>query len=85
MQTIQVEPGCYGAIAYDQQSKQYVAWIMLYNIFLQEIALDDAYITPKQKASGVRGQYLWINPKFDTRVRPKTWAQKRKEKQCIQN
>jgi hypothetical protein len=81
MQTIQVEPRCYGAVAWDQEHKQYVAWIMLYDLLLAEIVLDDDYLSKAQKDIGVRGQHLYINPLFDTRTRPKTWAQKRKERQ----
>ena len=84
-QTIQVEPGCYGAIGWCAEDKQYQCWIVLYGLELLAIPLSDEHITAAQKRSNVRGQYLWINPRFDTRTRPKTWAQKRKEKQCIQN
>lgn len=79
-QTIQVEPGCYGAIGWCAEDKQYQCWIVLYGLELLAIPLSDEHITAAQKRSNVRGQYLWINPKFDTRVRPKTWAQKRLEK-----
>ena len=80
-QTIQVEPGCYGAIGWCAEDKQYITWIVMYGLNLTAIPLSDEHLTHKQKQSGVRGQYLWINPQFDDRVRPKTWAQKRKEQQ----
>jgi len=80
MQTIQVEPGCYGAIGYNTQEKQYQAWIVMYDLHLADIPLDDTYISEKQKRVGVRGEYLWINPRFDERKRPLTWAEKRKQR-----
>jgi len=79
MKPIQVEPGCYGAIGWNGEDKTYIGWIVLYGLYLRAFALDDGYISDKQKASGVRGQYLWINPKFDQRKRPLTWAEKRKQ------
>ena len=79
MQTIQVEPQCYGAIGWNGEDKTYLSWIVLYDLQLHRIALEDGYLTDAQKRTGVRGQYLWINPRFDERQRPKTWAQKRKE------
>ena len=79
MKPIQVEPGCYGAVGWNAEDKTYIGWIVLYGLCLNAFALDDDYISDKQKATGVRGQYLWINPKFDQRKRPKTWAEKRKE------
>ena len=78
IQTIQVEPGCYGAIGWCAEDKQYQAWIVMYGLQLHAIPLDNSYVSEKQTKSGVRGQYLWINPKFDERKRPLTWAEKRK-------
>jgi len=79
MQTIQVEPQCYGAVGWNGDDKTYLGWIVLYDLQLKGIALEDGYLSEAQKRTGVRGQYLWINPQFDERQRPKTWAQKRKE------
>jgi hypothetical protein len=77
--TIQVEPRCYGAASYAPEEKCYYAIIQLYDLILADIQLDDGYLTDKQKKQGVRGQYLWINPLYDTRQRPKTFAQRRRE------
>ena len=77
LQPIQVEPMCYASAAYDPEDKQYVMFVKLYDLILWDVPLDAGYLSAKQKETGVRGQYLWINPRFDTRVRPLTWAQKR--------
>jgi hypothetical protein len=45
--------------------------------FSQEVALFSEYLSAKQKALGVKAQDQWQNPKYDTRVRPLTWAQRR--------
>ena len=38
------------------------------------------YLTEAQKKIGVKGQDVFINPKYETRQRPKTWAELRAEK-----
>lgn len=76
---IQVEPDCYGAIAYDKADGVYRAYVKIYDLWLWDVELDNAYLTEQQRRTGVKGQYLYINPKFDTRIRPKTFAQLRKE------
>ena len=81
LQPIQVEPMCYASVAYDPQEKEYRLFAKLYDLILWDVPLDSGYLSDKQKDTGVRGQHLYINPRFDTRQRPKTWAQKRKESQ----
>lgn len=76
---IQVEPNCYGAVVYDKSEGVYRAFVKIYDLWLMDVELDNGYLTDKQRTTGVKGQYLYINPKFDTRVRPKTFAQLRKE------
>lgn len=77
--SIQVEPDCYGSIVYEREERIYFGFVKLYDLMLSEIDLFDGNLTPKQRSTGVRGQYLWINPRYDDRVRNKTFAQQRKE------
>jgi hypothetical protein len=76
---IQVEPECYGAIVYNSEINEYVVYLKLYDLWIMQETLSSDYLTDNQKKTNVRGQRLWINPKFDTRVRPLTWAEKRKQ------
>jgi hypothetical protein len=78
LQPVNIEPNCYGAVAYDPQEKIYKAWLMIYDFGLEWVDLDDSNLTEKQKQSSVRGSHLWINPKYDKRQRPLTWAEKRR-------
>lgn len=75
---IQVEPECYGAIVYNAEVNEYVVYLKLYDLWIMQESLSCDYLTDNQKKTNVRGQRLWINPIFDTRVRPLTWAEKRK-------
>lgn len=79
IQTVTVEPECYVGVAYDQELKEYALFAKLYDLIIWNEHLDSGYVTEKQRQSGVRGQYLWINPQFDTRSRPKTFAQRQRE------
>lgn len=74
-----VEPECYGAAWFDADLKCYRFSAMIYDLQIEDAIIDDAYITKKQKHTGVVGQYLWINPAFDTRQRPMTAAERRKK------
>lgn len=80
MQTITVEPECYCAVSYCQEDRVYVGYLKLYDLWLPEIVFEDQYLSEKQRKSSVRGQTLWINPRFDERVRPLTWQERRKQK-----
>jgi hypothetical protein len=80
LRPVNIEPNCYGAVAYDPVEKQYKAWIMIYDFGLEWIELDDSNLTDAQKANNVRGSHLYINPRYDTRKRPLTWAEKRRMK-----
>ena len=73
-----VEPECYGAVWFDNDLKCYRFSAMIYDLVFEDEIIDDAYITDRQKSSGVVGQYLWINPAYDTRQRPITAAERRK-------
>jgi hypothetical protein len=78
LKTITIEPTCYASVVYNQTDRIYVGYIKIYDVLLTELQLDDGYLSELQKKTNVRGQYLWINPLFDTRTRPLTWAEKRK-------
>jgi hypothetical protein len=79
LQTIQVEPQCYGSVAYDKESTEYMLFVKMYDLMIMNELMTSESLTEKQRAQGVRGQFLWINPRFDDRQRPKTFAQLRKE------
>lgn len=79
LQTIQVEPLCYGSVAYDKESTEYVLFARMYDLYIMSELMTSESLSQKQKTQGVRGQFLWINPKFDNRQRPKTFAQLKKE------
>lgn len=78
-QSFTVEPDCYGAVWFDSSVKSYRFSAMIYGFVLEQEIIDDAYITDKQKRSGVVGQTLWINPAYDTRQRPITAAERRRQ------
>ena len=77
-QSFTVEPECYAAVWFDQELKCYRFSATIYDLEIEEEIIDDAYITQKQKDTGVIGQTLWINPAFDTRQRPMTAAERRR-------
>lgn len=79
LKTITVEPTCYASVVYDATQRTYIGYIKLYDLMLTELCFEDAYLTENQKKTNVRGQSLWINPRYDTRQRPLTWAEKRKK------
>lgn len=79
-QSFTVEPDCYGAAWFDNSVKSYRFSAMIYDLIIEDEIIDDAYITDKQKSSGVVGQWLWINPAYDTRQRPITAAERRRQK-----
>jgi len=79
LHTISVEPDCYASVSYAQEDRVYVGFLKLYDLMLSEIEFQDQYLSELQKKAAVRGQCLWINPRFDERQRPLTWAEQRKK------
>lgn len=79
IKTITVEPDCYASVVYNAQDRIYVGYVKLYDLILEDIQFESEYLTNLQKKTNVKGQYLYINPCFDLRKRPKTFAQLRKE------
>lgn len=79
LQPTNVEPGCYASVVYDPREQQYKAWLMIYDFSLECIDLDNSNLSDAQRANNVRGSHLYINPTHDTRKRPLTWAEKRRQ------
>ena len=77
LQSTQIEPLCYGSAVYNTDSKEYVAFVRLYDLWISEEELSSEYLTERQRQNNVRGTRLWINPLHDRRVRPRTFAQRR--------
>lgn len=69
----QIEPESFVAVYYDQIEHGWSGVIKIYNFVILFDLYDD--MTLKQKLSGVKGQTLWINSKYQL-PRPKTWAQR---------
>lgn len=77
MKSIQIEPNCFGAAWWDAENFGWTCGISIYDFFIKEFDLFEANTTALQRQNGCKAQALWINPKHDTRVRPKTWAELR--------
>lgn len=74
----QTEPYTFVILWYDNTEREWQAIIKIYD-FVHQLALSNQYITERQRMKNVKVQGQWQNPKYDTRVRPKTWAQLRSE------
>lgn len=74
--TIQNEPDTVVIIWWDPEERGWSGVVKIQN-WAHEFDLFEDYLTPKQRAQGVRAQDNWKNPKYDTRVRPLTWAEQR--------
>lgn len=72
----QIEPDTFALVWWDDENKGWSAIFKIQN-FARECDLFTQYLTANQKAMGVKAQDNWTNPKFDKRVRPQTWAQRR--------
>jgi len=74
-----IEPNTLAFVWYDNVNSQWKYFIMFYD-FIRNGTFDATHITPAQAKAGVKTQDLYINPKYDTVKRPKTWAQQRAER-----
>ena len=74
-----IEPNTLAFVWYDNVNSQWKYFIMFYD-FIRNGTFDAAHITPAQVKAGIKTQDLYINPKYDTIKRPKTWAQQRAER-----
>jgi hypothetical protein len=75
----QIEPWTMCAVWYDSEEKGWSGVLWLHD-WTCKFDLFDSNITAKQSQAGLKCSTLFINPKYDTRVRPKTWAEKRAAK-----
>ena len=73
---IQNEPYTFVAVWFNQYSQGWEGCLQLYS-WEHKFDLFDTNITPKQKTAGIVGSSLFINPKYVTNDRPKTWAERR--------
>lgn len=69
----QIEPESFVGVYYNQQEHGWSGLIKIYNFAILFDLYDD--MTFKQKLSGVKGQTLWVNSKYQ-QPRPQTWAQR---------
>lgn len=74
--TIQIEPDTLVVIWWDPEERGWSGAVKFQN-WVHEFDLFEQNLTAKQRALGVRAQDNWQNPKYDKRVRPQTWAEKR--------
>lgn len=72
----QVEPDTFAVVWWDDDVKGWSGIFKIQN-FAREFDLFTEYLTPAQRAQGVKAQDNWCNPKYDQRIRPKTWAEQR--------
>jgi hypothetical protein len=78
----QIEPWTFVAVWFDPNE-----YIWKYYVKIQdwenmgELPVD--HLTLAQQKIGIKGQNVYINPKYETRQRPKTWAELRAEKRVI--
>ena len=72
----QIEPDTLAIVWWDDENKGWSGIFKIQN-FAREFDLFTEYLTPAQRAQGVKAQENWCNPKYDKRVRPKTWAEQR--------
>jgi hypothetical protein len=76
---IQVEPFTYAIFWYSPQAEHWMSFIRFYD-WQYKCDLITSDVTEAQHRVGVHAQHLYINPKYDTRKRPMTWAEQRKSK-----
>jgi hypothetical protein len=74
----EIEPNTLAAIWWDSEEKGWSGVVCIHD-WIYEFDLFEENLTAKQKTSGCKAATLYINPKHDKRVRPKTWAQRRSE------
>lgn len=77
----QVEPNTVAFVWWDGVNSQWKYTLQIQD-WIREGDLTAANITAAQAKIGVKGQDLYINPKYETRQRPKTWAELRTEKRA---
>ena len=73
---IQKEPGCFAAMAYNTRDESWYAMFKLFDWITPPHEFDYNF-TGLQKAQGVKGQWVWSNPRLEKQKRPQTWAERR--------
>lgn len=74
--TINIEPDTFAAIWWNTEYKSWQGIIKIQD-WWRSFDLHTDRLTQKQIDIGVKGQDVFTNPKYDKRVRPLTWAQRR--------
>ena len=74
--TINIEPDTFAAVWYNPEYKSWQGLLKIQN-WWRSFDLHTDRLTLKQTSIGVKGQDVFTNPKYDRRVRPLTWAQRR--------
>lgn len=74
----QIEPWTFVAVWYDSNEAGWSGLLQMYE-WAYQFDLFDNNVTAKQRAVGVKSSMLFINPLYDARVRPQTWAEKRRK------
>jgi hypothetical protein len=77
----QIEPYTVAFVWYDNINSQWKYSLQIQD-WVKTGDLTAAHITPAQAKIGVKVQHLYINPKYETRQRPKTWAELRAERKA---
>lgn len=74
--TINIEPDTFAAVWWNPEYKSWQGILKIQN-WWRSFDLHEDRLTKKQIDIGVKGQDVFTNPKYDRRVRPLTWAQRR--------
>jgi hypothetical protein len=77
----QIEPWTWAFAWYDKEYEYWRYSIRMYS-WSHQGDFSKIHLTAAQTRARVKGQDLFINPKYDQRERPKTWAQLRAEKRA---
>ena len=75
---INIEPDTFAAVWYSNLDQGWICLVKIQNWF-RAWDLPNDRLTEKQTQIGVKGQAVYKNPAYDTRVRPLTWQQMREQ------
>lgn len=75
----QVEPWCQCVVWFNPELRQWQSVINLYEFSIFQTLSTDT-ITKAQQRNNLHCQDIWLNAKYDQRIRPKTWAEQRMAK-----
>lgn len=78
-QAVQVEPNCFASVWYQPEDRGYACSLAVYDFVLTELDLFKESLTDLQRNSGVKAQFLWINPEYNTVKRNPTFAEMRQK------